>query len=323
MSTTQLIASAAATAAAAFGASYLGVYGTIIGAALMSVISTAGAAVGQHYLDQGRSQLKELTHMQAAVRRREAADGAAEEATSADPTRTAVWTDGPSATRFDPPGGGDPNATRLDLPSGDPNATRMDPSAMDPGATRMDPVEAVAGSLAEEAGEDAVRQVARRSAWENTVQWARVHWVKLAAPAAVVFVVVIGGITIYEAVTGQPIGSSSRGLTVTNVLGGGGGQPDETPSQSPSDAPTEPGATPGGTPTGDAPTAEQSTPEQPADRPTEQPTRAPTSPPTNQPTTSVPDPNTPAPTSGPQEGGPGGGQEQAPADGDGGTGPPE
>ncbi|MEU8800112.1 hypothetical protein [Spirillospora sp. NPDC048819] len=307
VSTTQLIASAAATAAAAFGASTLGVYGTIIGAALMSVISTAGSAIGQHYLDQGRSQFKELTHMQAAVRRREMAEGAAEEATSADPTRTAVWSGDPNATRFDPPGGGDPNATRLDPPAGG-----------DPNATRMDPVETVAGSLAEEAGEDAVRQVVRRSAWKSTVEWAKAHWVKLALSSAAVFALVIGGITIYEAATGTPIGSSDKGLTVTNVLGGGGGgQPEEAPSQKPSDRPTEPGATPGETPTGDAPTAEPSTPQH---QPTEQPTEQPTQEPTGGPTTSVPTaPETPAPTEVPQDGG----QEQGATDPQGRTAPAE
>lgn len=145
VSTTQLIASAVATAAAALGASYLGVYGTIIGAALMSVISTAGSAVGKHYLDQGRDQIKELTHQQAAARRRDVAEGAADEATSADPTRTVVWSGDPNATRFDSPfagdSGGDPNATRFDRPPGD-----------DPSTTRLDPVDAVAASLAAEAG---------------------------------------------------------------------------------------------------------------------------------------------------------------------------
>ncbi|MFG2088184.1 MULTISPECIES: hypothetical protein [unclassified Spirillospora] len=306
VSTTQLVASAVATAAAAFGASTLGVYGTIIGAALMSVISTAGSAVGQHYLDQGRSQFKELTHMQAAARRREMAAGAAEEATSADPTRTVVWSGDPNATMFEPPGGGDPNATRFDGPFGG-----------DPNATRMDPVETVAGSLAEDAGEDAVRQVVRRSAWKSTVEWARAHWAKLALSSAAVFAIVIGGITIYEAATGTPIGSGNGGLTVTNVLGGGGGQPEEAPSQNPSGRPTEPGATPGETPTGDAPTTEPSTPQE---APTGQPTGQPTQEPTDGPTTSVPTaPETPAPTEAPQDGG----QEQGATDPQGRTAPAE
>ncbi|TDC05439.1 hypothetical protein [Actinomadura bangladeshensis] len=288
LSTTQLIASAVATAVAALGASYLGVYGTIIGAALMSVISTAGSAVGKHYLDQGRDQIKELTHLQSAVRRRTAAEGAADEATSADPTRTAVWS-------------GDPNATRFDAPFGDPNATRLDPFG-DPGATRLDPVDAVAGSLAEEAGEDAVREVVRRTAWQSTVRWARAHWVKLAVSSAAVFAIVIGGITAYEAATGEPIGGGGeRGLTVTSVLDGGGRQPGGTPSQNPSDGPTEPGTTPSGTPADGTPSTEPTTP-------APQPTDGPTGQPTQQPTTTVPTaPETTAPTDGPQDGGQNGG----------------
>jgi hypothetical protein len=280
VSTTQLIASAAATAVAAFGASYLGVYGTIIGAALMSVISTAGSAVGKHYLDQGRDQIKELSHLQTAARRRMAAEGAADEATSADPTRTVVWS-------------GDPNATRLD-----PNVTRLDPVG-DPNATRLDPVDAVAGSLAEEAGEDAVREVVRRTAWRSTVEWAKAHWVKLAVWSAAVFAIVLGGITAFEAATGEPIGGGGdRGLTVTRVLDGGSGQPGDAPSQNPSDAPVEPGTTPSQEPTGDAPTTEPTTPApQPTDQPTEQPTQEPTQEPTA--------PSTPAPTEGPQDGGQG------------------
>ncbi|SFN46175.1 hypothetical protein SAMN04489713_10285 [Actinomadura madurae] len=291
LSTTQLIASAVATSVAALGASYLGVYGTIIGAALMSVISTAGSAVGKHYLDQGREQIRELTHLQSAVRRRDAAENAAARATSADPTRTRVWSGDPNATRFDPPFDGDPNATRLD-PGGDPNATRVDPG------------EAVAAAFAREAGEDAVREVVRRSALLSTVEWAKAHWVKLVVASAAVFAVVIGGITIYEATTGQPVGAGGgKGLTVTKVLGGGGsGQTDDTPSQSPSGGTPEPGATPSGEPTGGTPSTGASTPApqpaEPSERPTQQPTTAPTTP---APTA----PETPAPTGGEQEGGPG------------------
>lgn len=311
LSTTQLIASAVATAVAAFGASYLGVYGTIIGAALMSVISTAGSAVGKHYLDQGREQIKELSHLQSAARRRSAAEGAADEATSADPTRTVVWSGDPNATRLDLPVLGDPNATRLDL-GGDPNATRLDPNA-----THLDPARAVAGSLAAEAGEDAVREVARRTAWQSTVEWAKAHWVKLAVSSAVVFVAVIGVITVVEASTGKPIGRSDKGLTVTNVLRGGegGGRPDGTPSESPSGGPTEPGTpTPSGEPTGGAPsTGGPTTSEpEPTDRPTEErPSETPT---TSGPTTPAPTaPETPAPTGGQQDGGGGAEAPQTPA----------
>lgn len=57
LSWTQLAAAGLATATTAFCSSYLGVSGTIIGAALMSVLSTAGATFYKHYLDRGRNQL--------------------------------------------------------------------------------------------------------------------------------------------------------------------------------------------------------------------------------------------------------------------------
>lgn len=327
-----MIASGVATAVAAIGASFLGVYGTVIGTALMSVISTAGAAVCKHYLDQGRDQIRDMSHVQDSARRRAAAEDAGEEATSADPTRTVVWPAGadPGRTMVRPPGG-DPNATRLDGGLGDPNATRSDASAAsgapsggagDPNATRLDPSVTVAGALAAEAGEDARRRVARRAALDDTLAWAKRNWVKLAASSAAVFAVVLGGITIYEATTGGPIGGSGGGLTVTHVLGGdgsgdGSGDPAE---QGPAETPTVDGTAPAGTPeespTGEAPTGN---PDEPGDgsgtAPTDgstsgpsggEPTGGATDEPTAPPTSSAPEtPGTPAPT-----GTSGGGQEQ-------------
>ncbi|QFG20879.1 hypothetical protein [Actinomadura sp. WMMB 499] len=326
LSTTQVIASGVATAVAAIGASFLGVYGTVIGTALMSVISTAGAAVCKHYLDRGRDQIRDMSHVQGAARRREAADDAGEEATSADPTRTMVWPAGtdPSRTMVSPPGG-DPSATRLDGGLGDPNATRLDSPPGDPSATRADPSRTVAGALAAEAGEDARRRVARRTALDETLAWAKQNWAKLAASSAVVFAVVLGGITIYEATTGAPLGGSGGGLTVTKVLGGGDGGSGGTVEETPTDAPTgdghgtAPAESPGESPTGEASTG---TPDGPGDGsgatptgdattgpsggggdPTGEPTDGPTG---ERPTTSGPEaPGTPAPT-----GSSGGGQEQ-------------
>ncbi|WP_131742197.1 hypothetical protein [Actinomadura roseirufa] len=275
LSTTQLIASGVATLAAAVGASYLGVYGTILGAAFMSVASTAGSTVCKHYLDQGRAQIKDLTHLQAAEQRREAAREAGADARSPDPTRAVAWP------------AGDPNATRLDLPlpgGGDPNATRLDRT----------PAETVAEALAQEAGAEAVREVVRRSALQNTVEWAKRNWVKLVVSSAAVFAIVIGGITLYEATTGTPIGNAqSKGLTVTKVLGGDGGGTSDRRPESPSTHRTEPGASPSGEPSGEVPSTGSSThPEEgttgrPSDRPT---TGTPTTP------TEPTKPDTPTPT---------------------------
>ncbi|MWA00032.1 hypothetical protein F8568_006510 [Actinomadura sp. LD22] len=280
VSTTQLIASGVATLVAAVGASYLGVYGTIIGAALMSVVSTAGSAVVKHYLDQGRDQIKDLTHLQAAVLRQGAAEQAAAQARSADPTRTVVWP------------AGDPNATRLDLnlpghPSGggDPNATRLDRT----------PAETVADALAAAASPDAVREVVRRSALDATADRLKQHWVKLAVSSAAIFAIVIGGITLYEAATGSPLGDPGNGTTISKALtGGGGGGSDETPtSPSPTGHSTGPGATPSTGPSGGTPSSGTPTTTAPA-----APTREPTEP--TAPTSSAPStpetPSTPQPT---------------------------
>ncbi|MQY08189.1 hypothetical protein [Actinomadura macrotermitis] len=228
VSTTQLIASGTATAIAAVGASFLGVYGTIAGAAFMSVVSTACTTIGKHYLDQGREQLKERTHLHTAAGQRHAAGQAAAEAVSADPTRTVAWSHV----------GGDPNATRLDAGAvaSDPNTTRLD------GA----PEHRVAGELADDAGTQALRQAAGRAALGDTLDWVKRRWPVLLLSSVAVFAVVMGGITIAEKITDKPasgwVGQNrSTGTTWGNV--GGGGQK-EKPAHTPTVRPTESGTGP-------------------------------------------------------------------------------
>jgi hypothetical protein len=57
LSGTQLIAGAAATMTATVAASYFGVAGTLIGAGAVSVLSTAGTTLCQHFLDRGKEQI--------------------------------------------------------------------------------------------------------------------------------------------------------------------------------------------------------------------------------------------------------------------------
>jgi hypothetical protein len=54
---TQLIAGAGATVTATVAASYFGVGGTLIGAGAVSVLSTVGATLYQHFLDRGRRRI--------------------------------------------------------------------------------------------------------------------------------------------------------------------------------------------------------------------------------------------------------------------------
>jgi hypothetical protein len=57
LSVTGLIAGAGATITATVAASYFGVGGTLIGAGAVSVLSTVGATVYQHFLDRGKAQI--------------------------------------------------------------------------------------------------------------------------------------------------------------------------------------------------------------------------------------------------------------------------
>ncbi len=58
ISATQLVAATAATVTATVAASFMGVYGTIIGAAVMSVVTTSGTAIYQHYLERTRERVR-------------------------------------------------------------------------------------------------------------------------------------------------------------------------------------------------------------------------------------------------------------------------
>ncbi|MCP2335807.1 PT domain-containing protein [Actinomadura rupiterrae] len=362
LSATQLIASGAATMIAAYGASYLGVYGTILGAAFMSVVSTAASVVGKHYLDEGKEQIKERT---ALIHGEHVAGVAADAATGLDATRAAGaspmantrvagapsgwspppgrWAGGdPNRTRVEGPfgplanrsGGGDPNATRLDpstqtarnaqsaanaqatrnaqsvqgIPDahGDPNATRFDASALD--VTRLDrtPAETVADELA--AAQAGRTGVSWRDAVDESLVWAQQRWKMLTASAVVVFVVVIGGITLYESLTDKTFGGvKGGGGTIGNVFKGQneGGQrmPSHAPSHTPSETPTTP--TTGGPGTGN-PTNQPSN--QPSGGPTEKPTQTPTTPqsPTHEPTSTPTHEPTTAPSTGGATGNPGG-----------------
>src|SRR6266700_4390356 len=58
LSATQVIASMLAAVTGAVAASYAGIGGTVIGVAVMSVASTAGAAFYQHYLGRSKERLR-------------------------------------------------------------------------------------------------------------------------------------------------------------------------------------------------------------------------------------------------------------------------
>jgi hypothetical protein len=199
MSGQQITASVLAAVTGAVLASYLGVAGTIIGTAVMSVAGTAGTAVYKHYLGRTAGHLKETAKVAAAHR-------ATEWMTAG--TRTAVMR-GQAA--------GDKNGTEpADLTQG--------PGP--PGDGGTDP--------AGEAGRDASRDASRDdSATATPAGWlARWRaavlgwpmWLRLAAASAVVFAGVIGAVSVVEVAAGKPLQTvvwnhKASGTTVGNLVG--------------------------------------------------------------------------------------------------------
>lgn len=173
VSVTQLVAGALATATATVVASYFGVAGTLIGAAMMSVVSTGGAALYKHYLERGKSQIVDkMPTLGNRLHGEEDGEPDDPAAPFAAATETESVTVASAAGRFD-----DPNATRRDIPL--PDATRLDLKAV--------PDEAKAGR-----------------------PWPK--WYVMAGASAAIFAVVIGGVAAYEGLTGKPLGRANQTL---------------------------------------------------------------------------------------------------------------
>ncbi|MEE1742369.1 hypothetical protein PUR49_38480 [Streptomyces sp. BE147] len=248
LSLPQVAGSAVAAVAAAVLASQLGVYGTILGAGVMSVVATCGGSVFQHFFRRTGEQIREVTVQvthpagrQVTVQTREttparetrATDRRADDATTVlpaaglDPDRTrALWTGAggtdPSTTSAGPStgsGGADPDRTQLlDL---DPERTRMlrqvpgsrGPDGSDPARTQLVPQAGGATEAAQDGPDDAFSGA--------TTHGTRLRgWKRPVLAAAVVFAVSMAGITAFEMISGNDL-SGGRGTTVGSVVRGG------------------------------------------------------------------------------------------------------
>ncbi|MFI2779207.1 hypothetical protein [Streptomyces sp. ALB3] len=211
LSLPQVAGSAVAAVAAAVMASQLGVYGTIAGAGVMSVVATCGGSVFQHFFRRTGEQIREVTVQvknpagrQVTVHTRE---------TSPAPQRQ------DDATRVlrtvDPDPAHDRTTVLRQVRPGDPDRTTMlrqvRPGGQGTGDGHQD-----------EAFSDARTHGTRLRGWKRSV------------PAAVgVFVLAMGGITVYEVVSGHDLGGNG-GTTVGSVVRGqnDAGAPSPTPSDS-------------------------------------------------------------------------------------------
>ncbi|MGA5579972.1 hypothetical protein ACPCIY_02130 [Streptomyces thermodiastaticus] len=204
LSVPQVAGSALAAVVAAKLASYFGVYGTILGAGVVSVIATCGGPVFQHFFRRTGEQLRTVTSARPAV--------------------------APS-----------PRGATGRRPGTSTRANRV-------GAAPEDGTAPIPGGYS-----------------QGTVYRARRRgWKRPAVAALLVFVVTMGGITVYELVSGDSI-SGGRGTTVGNAVTGhhssrtpprdGTPRPSDTRTTAPGTGGT---ATPGGgTGTGATPGAEQ------------------------------------------------------------------
>ncbi|MFJ4572267.1 hypothetical protein ACIQWV_24460 [Streptomyces sp. NPDC098085] len=222
LSLPQVAGSAVAAVAAAVAASQLGVYGTILGAGVMSVVATCGGSVFQHFFRRTGEQIREVT-VQAKQPGREVTVHTRETGPPRGPRPSAAGTPDGATDATTMMRAVDAAAVR-----GETDATTVLRNvADDPDRTRLlrpldgAPSLATARSAPDEEFSEATTHGTRLRGWKRS-----------ALGAAVVFAVTMGGITTFELVSGNDL-SGGRGTTVGSVVRGGergSGSNDPAPS---------------------------------------------------------------------------------------------
>ncbi|WSC74664.1 hypothetical protein OG830_28805 [Streptomyces sp. NBC_00121] len=269
----QVAGSAVAAIAAAVAASQLGVYGTILGAGVMSVVATCGGSVFQHFFRRTGEQIREVT----------------------------VYTRETRDTRGGREPSGSGSGRRLSEASVDAT-TVLRTVTVDPDRTQ----------LLEPLTDNGTRLLASYPAapdeefTASTTHGTRIRgWKRPVLGAVAVFAVSMAGITTYELISGNDL-SGGQGTTVGTVVRGGAqgpGRDDPAPSVSgdPGQRRT-PGQESDGTPGTDSQDGQSRSPDTgQGDRPTTEPTPTPT------PSSPGGDETAPAPTPTPTPSGDGSG----------------
>ena len=261
VSLAQVMGSAVAAVIAAFAAGQLGVYGTFIGAGVMSLVATSGGPLFQHFFRRTGEQIKVVTVQQRPRTRPPASEGVPSaqhrdaQATRLLPTvhqadetvvlrpgeapRLPVTDEATAVHRVDPDGtaalrgNADPDATMVLRPGEDAEATRMFAAVPQvPGQRKP----------TEEPSEEFTESSVHGTRWRG--------WKRTLLPAVLVFVLAVGGVTLYEVISGHNV-SGGKGTSVSDVFGGGSsGGKDSGDADEPAQAPgeTEEGGDGGATP---------------------------------------------------------------------------
>jgi hypothetical protein len=279
LSPVQIVASLLATLTGAILASYLGVGGTLVGAAVGSIASTTGTEVYRHYLRRSQERLKAagdvLRSRQAGTGQhaRHAAGQQAGGARLGDAATETLAASRAARGGAGGPGAGGPGAGRYNGrgPDTSPDATKTQiiPAVAEAGAQQRQ-----AGQAGPTAGQHATGELSGEAApdgtdgsggsdgpwWRNI---SRRQWLMYGGVTLAVFLVAMVVITIIELSAGKPLdaavwGKHSTGTSVGNLVGGGGSghkQPATSHTSSPtpgtqssgSTAPSSPAATSSGT----------------------------------------------------------------------------
>ncbi|MEV0372318.1 hypothetical protein AB0I10_21210 [Streptomyces sp. NPDC050636] len=234
LSVAQVAGSALAAAVAAYLAGRLGVYGTIIGAGVVSVVATTGGSIFQHLFRRTGEQLKEATVVTRPKPRRSSdsdSRSTTRGARRADPTMVlptfdkqgapdeitsvAARTPGPGTDRTQliprgaHPGVGRPTDKTQLVPSlGDP--------AMAPGEAAARPADAMA-PVYEEAHRTADAEEVSSTTYGTRLR----GWKRPALGALAVFVLAMGTVTATELITDETP-SGNKGTTLGQLITGGG-----------------------------------------------------------------------------------------------------
>ncbi|UNZ16974.1 MSCRAMM family adhesin SdrC [Streptomyces sp. 891-h] len=217
LSVAQVLGSAVAAVIAAFAAGQLGVYGTFLGAGVMSLVATSGGPVFQHFFRKTGEQIKEVTvppkARQAPVR--DPAAGWKEDeghhTRQALHNAEALHDTGAAATQLLPTAGGTAeDATRVLRSVDATRRPRHDDATRVLGTVRRPPDGADTMDGDEVPGDGEFTE-----ATTHGTKWR--GWRRTLLPAVVVFVIAIGGITLYEAISGHSV-SGGKGTSLSDVF---------------------------------------------------------------------------------------------------------
>ncbi|AJT63857.1 hypothetical protein T261_2172 [Streptomyces lydicus] len=213
LSVAQVAGSALAAAVAAYLAGQLGVYGTIIGAGLVSVVATTGGSIFQHLFRRTGEQIKEATvTTRPKPRRFPSTDPRSTTGTAARAQRTMVL------PTFDGRGAQD-DVTAVAARTAGPATDRTRPLPQAAQAYRRgrsaDRTQLVP-RLDERTGGGRPEEVS------TTTYGTRLRgWKRPALGALAVFVLAMGGVTATELVT-QQTPDGQKGTTLSNLISSGG-----------------------------------------------------------------------------------------------------